>query len=217
MKNIVLIGGGSSIENQLPSLWDKLKQSEVEIWSINFTFLTMPFLPKVQVWVDISFFQNNMEALQNLQKQGVKCYAKKHMKYANIPEVITYETTRDPKDMNKKTFIGRMGLAGFFALHLAIKECPDMIALLGYDFGSNTTKTHYYQDTHKVQSSGVGRPELYRNGNSVKDEVKDFEVLKLDADSKNIKIFNVSPDSAINYFPKITYEQFFNLIEKNET
>ena len=128
-KDIVLIGGGASIEEGLKlDLWNKIKY-KASIWSINFAFLTMPYLPEREIWVDISFFKNNMEAIQNIQKQGVKCYAKKHITYAAIPEITTYEATRYPKEIDKKTFIGRMGLSGFFALHLAVKECPDRIFL----------------------------------------------------------------------------------------
>jgi hypothetical protein len=210
MKDIILVGGGSSISEGLSlDLWKHIQDKEV--WSINFAFLTMPFIPTREIWVDLSFFKNNMEALQNLQKQGVKCYAKKHMKYAGIPEITLYETSRDPKEMHNKTYIGRMGLSGFFALHLAVKETPDRIFLLGYDFGSNTNKTHYYQDQLKVESSGVGKPELYRNGTSIKDEVKDFENFT-NQDIKT-KIYNVSPDSAISCFPKIDYLTFFDLIK----
>lgn len=214
-KTIVLIGGGNSISEGLRlNLWDKLKESKTEIWSINFAYMIMPFAPSVECWVDISFFRNNMESLQKLSAQGVKCCAKKHMTYANISEVTTYETTRDPKEMHQKTYIGRMGLSGFFAMHLAIKENPERIFALGFDFGANSKKTHFYQDDIQVKSTGIGKPELYRNGNSVKDEVRDWEYFT-SPDIKT-KIYNVSPESAINCFEKIDYLTFFNLI-KNET
>jgi hypothetical protein len=170
--------------------------------------MTMPYLPEREIWVDISFFQHNMEVLQNLQRQGVECHAKKHTKYALIKEIITYETTRDPRDMINKTFIGRMGLSGFFALHLATKEDPDRIFLLGYDFGSTTNKTHYYQDNLKVDSSGIGKPILYRDKTGIKAEVKDFENFA----NLKAKVYNVSPESAIPCFEKIDYNQFFTLL-----
>lgn len=211
-KDIILVGGGSSVNEGISlGLWNKIK--DFEVWSINFAFMTMPYLPKREIWVDLSFFTKNMEALQKLQSQGVPCYAKKHMKYVNIPEVTTLETTRDPKEADKKIFIGRMGLSGFFALHLAIKENYDRIFLLGFDFGAPTTHTHYYQDILKVESSGFGKPELYTHKNGqVKDGVKDFEIFI----GSNSKIYNVSMISNIPYFPKITYEEFFiKLNERN--
>jgi hypothetical protein len=211
MRDIILVGGGSSVTEGLElGLWDKLKDREV--WSINYAFMTMPYLPSREVWVDVSFFQNNMEALQKLHSQGVKCYAKKHMKYAEIPEITTCETTRDPKDMEKRIFIGRMGLSGFFALHLATKEIADRIFLLGYDFGAPTRNTHYYQSYLKVQSTGFNRPELYREGNRVKEEVKDFELFT--SPGIKAKIYNVSTISAIQCFEKIDYLTFFTKLEE---
>jgi hypothetical protein len=212
-KDIVLVGGGNSIREQLPLLWDKLKESKAEIWSINFAFMVMPFLPSREIWVDISFFRNNMEALQKLQAQGVKCCCKKHMSYANIPEITTYEATRDPKEMDRKTYIGRMGLSGFFALHLAVKENPENIYILGFDFGSSSNKTHFYQDVIEVKSTGVGKPELYRKGTNVKDEVSDWQYFT-SPDIKT-KIYNVCPESVITCFEKINYEQFYTKLNEN--
>jgi hypothetical protein len=211
-RNIILCGGGNSIKEGISlGLFERIKDREV--WSINFAFLTFNFKPSRQIWVDISFFKNNIEAIQKLYSQGVSCHAKKHQVYRNIPEINLYETTRNPQEMDKKLYIGRMGLSGFFALHLAVKEEPDNIFLLGYDFSAINGKTHYYQDTHKVQSTGVGHPELYLKGDKPKDEVKDWENFT----SPNIKskIYNVSPQSAINAFPKITYQEFFNKLNEN--
>jgi hypothetical protein len=212
MRNIILCGGGASINDGIAlGLFDKIKNEEV--WSINFAFLTIPFLVSREIWVDISFFKNNMEAIQKLYSEGVSCYAKKHQFYRNIPEINLYDTTRNPKEINDKLYIGRMGLSGFFALSLAVKEEPDNIFLLGYDFKDLNGKTHYYQGVlTNIQSTGVGHPELYRNGNQVKDEVRDWENFT----SPNIKskIYNVSPESAIQCFPKIRYEEFFNKLNE---
>ncbi len=207
-RNIVIIGGGASITPQLPQLWDKIKNEEV--WSINFAFLTFSFLPSREIWMDLSFFKNNIESLQKLYIQGGSCHAKKNSKYALIPEINLHETTRNPNEKDKKLYVGRMGLSGFFALSLAIKENPNNIFLLGYDFKSINGKTHYYQDTHKVQSSGVGHPEIYVKDGKPKDEVRDWENFL----GSNIPIYNVSLESAIECFPKISYEEMFSKLEK---
>lgn len=209
MRDIILVGGGNSISEGLElDLWEKIKDKEV--WSINFAFMVMPYLPKVECWVDTSFFKNNIEALQKLRERGVKCYAKKHTWYAGIPEINVYETTRDPKEADKKVFIGRMGLSGFFALYLATQERPDRIFLLGFDFGSCSVKTHFYQDKLKIESSGIGKPNLYRDNNgTVKKEVKDFEVFN----KFNVPIYNVSMISTIECFAKIEYSKFFEMIK----
>lgn len=209
-KDVILIYAGMSLQKGISlGLWDKIKEKDV--WSINFAFLTMPFTPKAEIWVDISFFKHNTEALQKLYLTGVPCYAKKHQIYAGIKEINTYETTRNPQEMDKKLYIGRMGLSGFFALSLAIRQGYENIWLLGCDFGSKTAKTHYYQDDIKVESTGIAHPELYRNNGQVKEEVKDWEYFL----QYPIKIINVSPDSAIECFPKIDYPEFFRRINEN--
>lgn len=220
MKSVIICGGGYSIQEGINlDLWSKLKSflsSGLEIWSINYAFLTMPYLPHREVWIDISFFKNNIEKLQNLYKQGVKCYAKKHNIYATIPEIITYECTREANQSKDKIFIGRMGLSGFFALHLACKETYSPIYLLGFDFGSDSLDnklTHYYQNKLQVISTGVGKPSLYRNEKGqIKDEIRDFELFL----SYPSKIYNVSLNSNIPYFQKISYEEFFKLLENEK-
>jgi len=208
MKQCIIIGGGVSVKEGISlGLWNKIKGKE--IWSINYAFLTMPYPPNKECWVDISFFKNNIDRLQLLCLSGVPCHTKAHPKYATIKEIYCHPTSRDPLDIGK-IFIGRMGLSGFFTLSLAVKEGFDEIYLLGYDFGSVTddNKTHYYQGEINVISSGVGKPNLYRTGTQPKDEIKDFEVFL----KYPIKIINVSPKSKIDYFEKIDYNEFFKRI-----
>jgi hypothetical protein len=210
MKDVILIFGGESISEGIKlDLWSKIRGRNV--WSINFAFKTFDFLPSAEVWVDISFFEKNMEALQKLYLAGVPCHAKKHQIYAGINEINTYETTRNPQEMDKKLYIGRMGLSGFFALSLAIRQGYENIYMCGNDFGSKTAKTHYYQDDIKVDSTGIGHPELYRNNGQVKEEVRDWEYFN----QYNKNIINVSLESAIECFPKIDYPTFFKKINEN--
>lgn len=214
-KSVIIIGGGTSIKEGISlGLWENIKDKE--IWSLNYAYKTMPYLPKRELWIDISFFTNNTKDLQELNSKGVELHCKEHGKYSLIPEIKKYTTTRLPIEANNKIFVGRMGLSGFFGLSLAIKEKYDTIYLLGYDFGliEGETKTHYYQNDIQVISSGVGRPELYRaenNINLIKPEIVDFELYL----KESSKIYNVSLKSNINYFEKIDYITFFQKI-KNE-
>jgi hypothetical protein len=210
MKDLIIVGGGNSVQEGLDSnLWAKIKGKE--IWSINYAFMSMPYLPSREIWVDISFFKHNTDTLQKLFVGGVPCHAKKHPIYAQIPEIKTYECTRQPNETNK-LFIGRMGLSGFFALSLALREEYEKIYLLGYDFGTINVadkKTHFYQGILNVYSTGVNHPELYRNReNTVKNEVNDFENFVPHAE----KIVNVSPNSNISYFKKANYEEFYAML-----
>jgi hypothetical protein len=222
MKTCIIIGGGDSISEGLNlNLWDKIKGQD--IWSINFAYKTIPYFPSRELWIDVDFFVKNTEELQELSKQGVKLYAKIHGKYTNIPEINSLVTTRLPEDYcgtlaeeKKRYFIGRKGLTGFFALSLAVAEKYDEIYLLGYDFGTPSladTRTHYYQDKVKelkIESVGIKRPQVYLlPNNQVRPEVVDFNLYLKES---QIKIYNVSINSNIECFEKLSYEKFFERI-----
>ncbi len=222
MKRVILVGGGYSVKEGIEKgLWDRIKNEH--IWSCNYAFMAMPYLPKKEIWVDIAFYKNNIEVLQNLWEKGVELHTKKHPTYAGIVEhLFCYDSTREVKNYHGKQaleknmiYYGKMGLSGMFALSLAIAHGYDEIYLLGYDFGSRSVKdlnTHFYQDTLKVYSTGVMHPEVYRMPNNTvkQSEVEDFKVY---LNEKDIKIFNVSPDSNIPYFEKVDYNTFFERLK----
>ena len=206
MKEAILIGGGKSVKDGIElGLWNKIKGKD--IWSINYAWMTMPYLPSREIFVDISFFKLNVERLEALYKQGVPFYAKAHPKLVEIPEIITYPVSRESIDFNNpnKLFSGKMGLSGTFAISLACREKYDRIYLLGYDFGTkypNEILTHYYQGKLNVFSEGLGKSELYRaekNIDKINPAVEDYKLFT----TLTIDIINVSIDSNINYFEKI--------------
>jgi len=213
MKSVALIGGGSSVaEGVKTGLWEKLKTSNIDLFSINFAFMAMPYLPTKQVWIDTTFFRNNLDALEKLQKQGVECITKKHAMYNAIATITTYDVTREQfnTDITKPLYIGQMGLSGTFALSVALARGYDNIYLLGYDFGTTSMSnqfTHFYQnDGLQIKSHGINNPGVYRTHNdAVKKDVKVFEQFS----NLPITILNVSPNSNIPYFPKITYPQLY--------
>jgi hypothetical protein len=220
LQRLIIVAGGNSVKEGIEhGLWEQIKGQE--IWSINYAYRTMPYLPKREIWVDIEFYKANTESLQKLYEQGVEIHCKQHMGYAGIKEFITqYGCTRETKlyfgkeAIQKNTiYYGRMGMSGMFGLSLAIAEGYDEIYLLGYDFGNNSISnkfTHYYQFDLKVYSTGVMHPEVYRSeNNEVKIEVEDYKVYLNESD---VKIWNVSIDSNITYFDKITYEHMFERI-----
>jgi len=204
MKEVIIIGGGYSVKEGIEKgLWNKI-ESKV-IWSLNYVFKVMPYLPTAELWVDSSFFKENASELQLLAEKGVKLYAKKHAMYAFIDKITQFETTRNKEDFNKFIYIGSNGLVGFFALSLAVRQF-DRIFILGYNYNVIDNKTHFYQD--KIIHRGVGKTSVYLNKNgSVKKEVRDFEVYK------NYNIYNVSLKSNIQTFPKISWEEFFKMIK----
>lgn len=208
-KSCIIIGGGHSVKEGIEKdLWNKIKGKD--IWSLNYAYKTMPYLPKRELWVDVSFFKENTNDLQDLAKKEVVLCAKKHNMYSFISEIKQYTTTRNIKESKEKCYIGSSGLVGFFSLSIAISEGYTEIYLLGYDWGTpdiNNKKTHYYQSDIKVNSSGIGNVGIYLDKNNKPNEkIKDFEIYL----KENSKIYNVSLISHINYFEKLSWENFFN-------
>lgn len=225
-KSVILIGGGKSVLAGVDlGLWDKIKNHE--IWSLNYAYKFMPYLPSREVWVDRAFFERNLNDVENLWKNGVKLLAKKDTIYAEINhdmgEVIAqYQAVRKPggfkgvhalKELDKFMYSGSGGLCGIFALSVAFAEGYDKIYLLGYDFGTpviGDKKTHWYQDLgFNGFSTGVGNPEVYNDMRGNMKWKEDFEIYLPNMDEFKIEVFNVSPESNIKTFQKIDYNQFF--------
>ncbi len=227
-KKVILVGAGCSITEGIEQgLWSKIKESSIEIWSLNSAFLTMPYLPSKQLWVDYGFFKHQIAKLQEIQQKGVEMICKRHPKYGFLGRAITqYDGCKQREFYKTKMkevshmFIGLHGLVGTFALSVAVVRGYDLIYLLGYDWGNDSIdnfKTHYYQDKIKnlnIKSLGAGKPNIYLEANDKPNKhIKDFDIYK----KEDCEIINVSPNSNLYQFPKIDYPEFFRRInnEKN--
>ena len=220
-KEVIILAGGWSVKEGIAQgLWDKIKDKE--IWSLNFAYKFLPYLPSKQFHVDITFFRNCVKELQMLSERGVPIHAKENdIEYVNIKAVQQHKVFRTPKEEKPgELFIGQMGLCGLFALSYAISQGYENIYLLGHDFGSpnlDNKNTHWYQDlqmnefSEPIKSNGLKNPSVYLERNDApKPMIKDFEYyLKFPN-----KIYNVSSRSNINYFPIIGYDEFFRKIEE---
>lgn len=103
-------------------------------------------------------------------------------------------------------------LVGMFSLTLAIVLGFENIYLLGYDCCEVNGKTHFYQDNlvhHGVgKLNGNYKTSTYNNVANLNNER--FGPYKEELNRISIK--NVSLDSQISIFPKITYDQFYSEI-----
>lgn len=129
-------------------------------------------------------------------------------------------------------------LIGIWTLSLVIALGFKEIYLLGYDCKEINGQTHFYQGVIDLKKStpiyvrgeikdnrkhfrGVGKDNKGKYNTSTYDHKKHlnekwFAPFHSDRETrKNIKIYNVSPDSAIDIFPKINYEQFYKQVENN--
>lgn len=221
MKEAIIIGGGNSVREGLSKgLWDKIKGKEV--WSLNYAYKFIPYLPTRQFWVDVSFFREYVNELQHLYENGVHLYCKTNTIYDNFSDKINlYKETREAEHARlnpEKVFVGAHSLVGVFALDIACKMSYDVVYLLGYDYGTPdpmSTNTHWYQDNvkeYKIESGGVGNINVYRESNrKIKESVKNFEFFSI---YNKTKIFNVNPLSNISYFEFLNYDEFFERINE---
>ncbi len=133
-----------------------------------------------------------------------------------------------------KSFYARQ-LVGIFAINLAICLGFKNLYLLGYDCKEINGKTHFYQSVANLSKStpiyvrgklkdnrmhygGVGKKEDGKYKTSTYNDEgghlnkKWFAPL---AKEKHINIYNVSPDSAITVFPKLSYDEFYTRVQNN--
>lgn len=212
MSELVILGAGSSVREGIDQgLWWNLRRQNV--WSLNYAFKVMPFIPSAQVWRDLGVWAEHKNEILALHRQGCCLYTRRLADYGGYYEVQSYGEDAEVfhgKDgiVKDRIFCGRMGLTGVFALSLAIAKGYDRVYLLGYDFGSPSfedVNTHFYDGLN----SEAGKPNIYLTTDSLpRDEVADFGQF---LDSK-VEILNVSMKSNILCFPKIGYPEFFRRI-----
>ena len=207
-KEIIIIGGGYSIKEGISlNLKEKIKDKYV----LTLNFSCYHFDSTATVFVDDFFYRGfitgggmdiNKEHVEKLKKLPLIIGARR--KYINfypntVPVGYTFSYFHN-NPLKKGFFVGKP-LTGVFALHIAayLLDYKGSIYCLGFDGGpieGNTT--HYYSD---IKHRGVGKVDVYREPSDY--YFKEFLV------EKDLTIYNVSPNSRINSFQKITYPQMF--------
>jgi cation diffusion facilitator CzcD-associated flavoprotein CzcO len=199
-KKIVIVGGGNSIRQFLPSLWEDIENTD--ILAINYSYLSMPYIPKYLCSLDVLFWKKLADSSQLIHciKHGIQIIAEKIYNVKKEERISLFEKTKVIED-SKKLFATSRNLSGAFALSYACQNTDyEDIYLLGFDFGVQKGKTHFYDLKHNGQ--GKERAYLEKDG-SVSKIVEEFEYFnKFD---KNIYLIG---DSNIQAFPKINYNEF---------
>lgn len=207
-KQCILLGGGSSLKEGLPlGLWDALKDR----FTIGLNYSYKVFPSTCQTFVDSTFYNTEKKELDKLpmiigQARNIKT---KGSNLIPLPCGTTWDRT-----LNTGAYSSR--LCGIYTLSLSIYLLDEgEIFLLGYDNGS-ISKTlddkkrrisHWYQG--EIEHRGVGKCSYY----DVKDrDEKDYGVYKQE---QRIRIYNVSLQSNIRIFPKISYDEFFKKLDTN--
>ena len=214
-KEIIILGGGSSIKEGL-SLGLKEKIKDKCVLTLNFAF--NHFDSTATVFVDDMFYRGyiygcgitcNKEHVEKLKQLPLIIGAKRDYIrfYPNtIPLGYTFSYRHDIP-LKKGFFVGKP-LTGIFALHIAayLLDYNGSIYCLGFDGGvisaSDSTSTHYYTD---IKHRGIGKTDVY-TAEPLDHYFKEFLV------EKDLTIYNVSPNSNIKSFQKITYPKMFELL-----
>jgi len=177
---IIIIGGGNSIlEGIKVGLLEKLEGKFTCGINYSYKYFKTTFLCCMNY---VDFYDANRKELKKL------------------PLIVTCNRPHPSKwENNTVTVKEHFVLSGVLALSVACKllNADDEIFLLGYDYGAYNGKTHFYQD--KIHHRGVNQTAYYDYEGHAERDFRDF----------NSNIYNVSINSRINVFPKLSYEQFF--------
>lgn len=207
----ILIGGGTSIkEGLLKELWDKLKDKFVI--GLNYSYLYFSN-PTIQCFVDCDFYKDELNKLKDLHL----IIGKWHKNLVDIkhPSTALLQVNDSKYYRNLSEGVYKSSLCGIFSLSLAIYLLNfGKIFLLGFDHSDDGTKddkgrrnTHFYQK--ELIHRGCGKINYYNTKGRAD---KDFGVYDSE---KQCKIYNVSLNSKIEIFPKISYDKFFSMLDNN--
>ena len=204
---LIIIGGGASIKEGIKKgLWQKLENKFV--FGLNYSYNY--FDSTTQFFVDKNFYTEESKKKKFRELPLIIGKYHKNMNAVEntllIPACATYDPT-----LQKGAY--KSSLCGIYATSVAVFLKPKEIYLLGFDYGEsgkvidNIAETHFYQGD--IKHRGIGKINYYCTRDRHK---RDFGVFV----DQGIPIFNVSVNSKINVFPKITYNEFFQkLIMKN--
>ena len=227
-KQLIIIGGGASINEARPlGLAEKIKDR----FTCGLNYAYRYFDCTYHCYVDRDFYDKQRIELAKLKLIIGKEHGKK-----SLSNTINLSTaTRYFRDLQGGVY--SPDLCGLFALSLGIYLLDEgTIFLLGHDFGEihkeniedkeinrielnkiseldNKKRyiTHFYQGD--FEHRGIGKISYYHSKNRARNK---FSPYIEDKKNRNIKIYNVSPNSRIpsNIFEKIDYNTFFKKLDE---
>jgi|TARA_R110001592_G_scaffold359138_1_gene664994 hypothetical protein len=187
-QTIYIIGGGPSLKN-----FDFRTLSGKRTIAINKAVIHHT-TADVLYWTDGRFytwFKNEVDSFK-----GLKFALKPGSQYTRDIQVLRkgkpYGIEEDPQ------VLAHGFNSGYAAINLAYHLGASKIILLGFDMGNDGTLTHFH-DGYPTRAAG---DKIYHDK-----FLPGFKQLKVEIKNKGIEIYNASPYSKLNEFPKITIEQ----------
>ncbi len=232
-KQAIILGGGTSVLEGINSgLFEKIQQK----FTVGLNFSHHFFRSTILMFVDETFIADQKYSLKQLpliigkQDSGAALSTNSYL----FPATHGYQ-----RDCSSGIY--KSTLVGIFALSFLIYVMDEgEIFLLGYDYGAKKGKgdqgraydhsghalTHWYQEGNllsvytgqpeQIEHRGLGKVSwyeaLHRDGKHSKPIPRaehEFEVYR---NESKVKIYNVSLDSKIPTFSKISYEQFYQML-----
>jgi len=229
-KRCIIIGSGNSLTEGFEKNLPKLLQNEI-VFTINEEFRF--FKSTLTTFVDWTFYKCRYNLLKyHPMVVGRWDHHIKNKEYCCeiLPQLILLPSCSKylGQDSWKKGFYTGK-LSGLFTLTFAIALGFEKIFLLGFDCKSINGKTHHYEGISGfgqfVEENGkprnrMGKKNGIYNTGIFNKKKKDFNQDIWDnykPELEKIQIYNVSSDSIIDTFPKITYDDFIVKIKENSS
>jgi hypothetical protein len=200
------VGGGTSVQEGLEmGLWDKIKSTD--IITCNNAILHIPYAPKYATWLDST--DKDPTVIKKILETPCIRVTQQHHEECDDSKVIRFNIHHKPELFYNgieqgALFVGKRMFTGVFALSLAIYIGYKRIFLLGFDWsgkgewwGYGTNPSVFLKDVKKKK---------------VQDDVGEHH----DVFKGKAEIWNVSPNSNIPSFPKITYGKFFTMLQGDD-
>jgi len=188
LKQLIIIGGGNSIQEGINKyIWKKLENTFTI--GINYSY---------------RYFQSTCLICMNY----TDFYDKNRNDLKQLPMIITVDRPHPSKWEDNTIVVPNesFSLSGILALNLGIELLDEgEIFLLGYDFGMHQGLSHFYQGD--IYHRGIAQSQYYTKSHAGRD-FNQFEK------EEKIKIYNVSLESQIDTFSKISYDTFFKKLNK---
>ena len=186
---------------------------------------------------DWQFYMDNLEDLKNIPmiiaSEDPQLQNNKKSRIHDNTILLKHSGKYFGKESLKQGVYSRQ-LIGLFSLSLAIALGFKEIYLLGYDCCEINGQTHFYEgvvdlnEHSKVYVNGQLKDKRYKFrgvGKNNKTEYKTSTYNHKDminkkwfkpfTEEKDVKIYNVSSDSVIKLFPKLSYYEFYMRIKNN--
>lgn len=191
-KTVYVIGGGPSLEN---FNWSLLANKKVI--AINKSFISVP-TAQIIYWTDARFYRWYKKDID--ESKAVKYTINPGAPY-NADVRLLKKGVRHGLETDNR-LLAHGDNSGYAAINLAYHLGAAKIVLLGFDMGSNGSKTHFH-DGYPVKPTSKN---IYE-----KRFVVSFPHIAKELKNKGIKVYNASDRSTLTCFPKITIEKSLTL------